>query len=225
MFVLKTNLTEDRWIRSVDFRPAIGPSCITSSPASMPRAGAASSTRVTRAPAILIWVDSAPACRFRRFCRSGPPAKPRYCPEGTGYMLPKGADILIQVHYHKSGKPETDATSVGLYFSKKPLPRKVHTGFVFPNLSFGQAIAAEQKFAAAKKAGRILPFSIDQRLHGHSGGRADYEVKASTKPGSSMMGRPLAAISSSLRSCPTCTGSARTSPSRRCCPMVNLASR
>ena len=33
-------------------------------------------------------------------------------------MLPKGADILIQVHYHKTGKPETDATAVGLYLSK-----------------------------------------------------------------------------------------------------------
>ncbi len=60
-------------------------------------------------------------------------------------MLPKGADILIQVHYHKTGKPETDTTAVGLYLSNKPLPREVHTGFVFPNLTINQAIAARPR--------------------------------------------------------------------------------
>ena len=83
-----------------------------------------------------------------------PGAKARYCPDGTGYMLPKGADVLIQVHYHKTGKPETDATAVGLYLSPKPLPRQVHTGFVFPNLSIRQALAAQAKVEEARKAGK-----------------------------------------------------------------------
>ena len=80
-------------------------------------------------------------------------------------MLPKGADILIQVHYHKTGKPETDATAVGLYLSKKPLPREVHTGFVFPNLTMRQALAARAKVEEAQKAGkthrnpRVIPRS------------------------------------------------------------------
>ena len=71
-------------------------------------------------------------------------------------MLPKGADILIQVHYHKTGKPETDATAVGLYLSKKPLPRQVHTGFVFPNLTMSQAMAAQAKVQEAQKAGKRI---------------------------------------------------------------------
>ena len=29
-------------------------------------------------------------------------------------MVEKGADVVLQVHYHKSGKPETDRTKVGL---------------------------------------------------------------------------------------------------------------
>jgi hypothetical protein len=30
---------------------------------------------------------------------------------------------VIQTHYHRNGKPETDRTEVGLYFAKKPVQR------------------------------------------------------------------------------------------------------
>jgi len=35
-------------------------------------------------------------------------------------LIPNGADIVLQLHYHKSGKPETDRTKLGLYFTKTP---------------------------------------------------------------------------------------------------------
>jgi hypothetical protein len=50
---------------------------------------------------------------------------PRRLPEGVGILLPKGADIVLQVHYHKSGKPETDRTRMGLYFAKGPVEKRV----------------------------------------------------------------------------------------------------
>ncbi len=34
--------------------------------------------------------------------------------------LPKGADVVIQIHYHPSGKPETDQSSLGLSYSGPP---------------------------------------------------------------------------------------------------------
>ena len=46
---------------------------------------------------------------------------PRFLPEGTGYLLPKGADVIIQTHYHRNGKAESDRTKIGLYFAKKPV--------------------------------------------------------------------------------------------------------
>jgi hypothetical protein len=49
---------------------------------------------------------------------------PRYLPEGTGYHLPKGADVILQVHYHRDGRVEKDRTTLGLYFSKKPVVRR-----------------------------------------------------------------------------------------------------
>jgi hypothetical protein len=53
-----------------------------------------------------------------------PGQMPRQLPEGTGYFLPKGADVVMQVHYHRDGRPETDRTQLGLYFAKKPVARQ-----------------------------------------------------------------------------------------------------
>jgi thiol-disulfide isomerase/thioredoxin len=39
--------------------------------------------------------------------------------EQTGFLLPKGADVILQVHYHRDGKPATDRTRIGLYFATK----------------------------------------------------------------------------------------------------------
>lgn len=44
-------------------------------------------------------------------------------PPGTAFELKPGATIVLQVHYHKSGKPETDLTKVGLYFAKEKIER------------------------------------------------------------------------------------------------------
>jgi hypothetical protein len=52
-----------------------------------------------------------------------PGVAPIRLPDGFGKALPKKADIIIQIHYHPSGKPETDRTQVGLYFAKKPVKR------------------------------------------------------------------------------------------------------
>ena len=46
-----------------------------------------------------------------------------FLPEGTGYFLPKGADIVIQTHYHRDGKEEKDKLQIGLYFAKKKIER------------------------------------------------------------------------------------------------------
>jgi peroxiredoxin len=47
----------------------------------------------------------------------------RTLPDGTGYPLAKGSDVVIQVHYHRTGKVEKDRTSLGLYFARKPVAK------------------------------------------------------------------------------------------------------
>ena len=50
---------------------------------------------------------------------------PTFLPEGIGRLVPSGADLVVQVHYHRSGKPETDRSKVGLYFTRGIVDKKV----------------------------------------------------------------------------------------------------
>jgi hypothetical protein len=49
-----------------------------------------------------------------------PGMTPRFAPEGVGRVIRRGSDVVVQIHYHSTGKPETDKSSVGLFFTKKP---------------------------------------------------------------------------------------------------------
>jgi hypothetical protein len=46
---------------------------------------------------------------------------PKRLPDGVGILLPQGSDIILQIHYHRTGKEEHDRTRLGLYFSKPPV--------------------------------------------------------------------------------------------------------
>jgi hypothetical protein len=54
-----------------------------------------------------------------------PGVVPRKLPEGLGKFIRKGSDLVLQIHYHPDGKPETDQSMVGLYFTKKPAEKIV----------------------------------------------------------------------------------------------------
>src|SRR5262249_53367014 len=57
---------------------------------------------------------------------------PQWSPPGTAGALPAGADVLLQVHYHKRAKPEADATSIGLYFARGPVDKQIRGAVVLP---------------------------------------------------------------------------------------------
>ena len=46
-------------------------------------------------------------------------------PKGTAGSIGKRSDLVMQIHYHSTGKPETDQSSLALYFSKEPPTRKL----------------------------------------------------------------------------------------------------
>lgn len=46
-------------------------------------------------------------------------------PEGSPATLHKGSALVMQVHYHPTGKPETDQSTLGLYFTDEPPRRQV----------------------------------------------------------------------------------------------------
>jgi hypothetical protein len=56
---------------------------------------------------------------------------PRFLPEGiaSGVMPMKG-DIAMQIHYHATGKEETDQSEVGIYFMREPTKRLMDSLFL-----------------------------------------------------------------------------------------------
>ncbi len=54
-----------------------------------------------------------------------PGGTPQPLRDGMGRQLAKGSDLVLQIHYHPSGKVESDQSSVGLHFVKQPSRRAV----------------------------------------------------------------------------------------------------
>lgn len=191
VFVLPTDFPEDRWIRAVDFKPG-NRKVVHHVIAAVDSSGVARE-RDAKDPkpgyeAVGGFGQGVPIRAFLPIWTPG--SKSRYAPEGAGYLLPKGADVLIQLHYHKSGKPETDATTIGLYLSDRPLSKPINTGFVFPTIGPLQMVKITAQAKAAQKAGKRLDMTDMLRdVLVIPAGSERYEVKGSSSSG--MRGRAL----------------------------------
>jgi hypothetical protein len=71
-----------------------------------------------------------------------PGARPHVLPAGTATKVPPGADLIMQNHYHPSGKPESDQSEIGLYFAKGAVEKTV---FSLPMLYRNLTIPAGTK--------------------------------------------------------------------------------
>jgi hypothetical protein len=189
VFVLPTKLAEDRWIRAVDYRPGnrrvvhhILAGIDTSGKARDldardPRPGYATSGS--------LFGDGVLVRGFLPVWTPG--TEPRFAPDGAGYLLKAGADVLMQIHYHKTGKIETDRTAIGLYLSRTPLSRRMNHEFVLPNAT---ALNAAKAMARLK----LDPRKVDPDTDGPRifkemmrdvlvipAGSANHQIKVSTR--------------------------------------------
>jgi mono/diheme cytochrome c family protein len=74
-------------------------------------------------------------------------AQPHFYPDGLASRVPKGSDLVVQYHFHPTGKPETEKSLIGLYFAKKP-PERTLTRIQMPphySLFSGLDIPAGEK--------------------------------------------------------------------------------
>lgn len=58
---------------------------------------------------------------------------PRILPLGLARRLPAGSDLVLNSHFHPSGKEESEKTTIGFYFAKKK-PDRTLIGFQVPPL-------------------------------------------------------------------------------------------
>lgn len=52
-------------------------------------------------------------------------AQPKHFPEGFAMRVPKGSDLVMQFHFHPTGKAEAEKARIGLYFAKEAPARKM----------------------------------------------------------------------------------------------------
>ena len=123
-FVLPLEIPEGKYIRAVEYRP--------------------SNPRVVHHAVLMM--DTTQSCRKKDEADPGPgftqvfiPAtmlpgnvgiwtpgrKPMPMPEGFSFPWPKGADFVLQLHLHPSGKPELEQSKVGIYLTDQPPVKSV----------------------------------------------------------------------------------------------------
>lgn len=126
-FVLPVDFKEDRWVSGMEFKPenrAIVHHIVTyidTTGASAKMDGKETEPGYT-VPGIGIGVAGA---MWGDVWVPGNPA--RRLPPGVAVKVPKGAKIVMQVHYHKTGKPETDRSRMALYFARDKVEKQMQT--------------------------------------------------------------------------------------------------
>jgi len=123
-FVLPVGKAEDRWVRAVEFHPGnrsiVHHSLIFADASSGARRRDAEDPgdgyRCFGVPGFL------PSASYGGWT---PGMEPRPYPDGVAFRLHRNADIVLQVHYHATGKPESDQSRVGLYFTSQEPTRRL----------------------------------------------------------------------------------------------------
>jgi hypothetical protein len=88
--------------------------------------------------------------------------QPHFLPEGIARPLPKGADLIIQEHFHATGKEEMEKTVVGIYFANA-VPERRMLNVQLPaefGLFAGVHIPAGEK-AYTVRDSYTLPIDVD----------------------------------------------------------------
>ncbi len=120
-FVIPLNRTEDTWVNAIEYRPG-APSAVHHVLYFLDTEGKARK-----------YDEADPAPGYNGMGRSN--GNFRYLggwdlgtqnapvPYGLAWMIPKGADLVLQVHYHPTGKEQSDKGKMGLHISPKPTAR------------------------------------------------------------------------------------------------------
>jgi hypothetical protein len=138
VFVIPSGLTAGKWISAVDFKPG-NPRVVHHILAAFDVTGRARTLdEADSAPGYKTFAGYGTLPSGLPFLPSGslsgwaPGKMPNELPKGVGRYIPAGADVLLQIHYHKSGKDEPDRSAIGLYFARGTIDKQLRGGIVMP---------------------------------------------------------------------------------------------
>ena len=124
-FVIPTGVNEERTVAAIEFRPGnrrvVHHARFYLDPTGAARKKDKEDSRPGfRSP------GGAPGFPFTDHLVIGwvPGTTPRRLPDGMGRRMPKGSDLVLLIHYVPCGKEEKDQSTVGLFFTRKPGPRR-----------------------------------------------------------------------------------------------------
>jgi mono/diheme cytochrome c family protein len=188
-FVIPLNLTEDKWVRAVEYHPGtrkVVHHCLFSYDATgalrkkdgadgRPGFGGmgAGGAGVTPTGANATRGGGMPPNGSLGGWAVGGTAVP--LSDGLAYPLPKGADLVLQTHFHPTGKPEKEVSTVGIYFADKA-PERTLMGVQLPavfGIGTGLHIKAGVKDYTIRES-TTLP--VDMRIYA-AGAHAHYLAK------------------------------------------------
>jgi peroxiredoxin len=136
-FVLPTNLTEDKYIKAIEVRPGnariVHHTLNFIDTQGRGRKLAEKEKERTKKEGEF---DAGPGYSMAMgigFLPSGaiggwaPGQRPYVLPKDSYWSLPKGSDVVLQVHYHRNGKLEKDRTQIGIYFAEEKPPKRLES--------------------------------------------------------------------------------------------------
>ncbi len=131
VFVISTGLKEGKWIRAVDYKPGNRRVVHHLLGAFDTRGAAKAKDLADPKPGYEVFggFGVLPSGTLGGWA---PGKTAHFEADSVGRYLPAGSDVLIQIHYHKSGKPESDQTAIGLYFARKPVDKLLRGAIVRP---------------------------------------------------------------------------------------------
>jgi peroxiredoxin len=95
-----------------------------------------------------------------------PGNQPSILPDGIGRSLPKSADVIIQVHYHPSGKVERDRTRIGIRFARQPVRQVLHwTGAANLEMKLLAGDSNAEVQAAWKAPVDVIAHAVSPHMH------------------------------------------------------------
>jgi hypothetical protein len=172
-FVIPLSLGEEKWIRAIELRPS------ARQVVHHVLYFADSSGTARRADA----VDAEPGFAGMRpgGLRSASLGgwavgqQPHFYPEGIALPLPRGSDLVLQYHFHPTGKAEQEQSVIGIYFADRAPERRLTAIQLPPLFSFFAGIdipAGQRDFHVQDSF--VLPVDVDAvaiGAHAHYLGR------------------------------------------------------